>query len=300
MLVSVIMDNYNYDSFIKESIESVLNQTYTNFELIIVDDGSSDNSKNIIKEYAKKDNRIKPIFKQNGGQASALNVGFNESNGNILTFIDSDDVFENNKLEQIVNTYKNGYEYIINDYEVIGDKRFYKNYFPYGGYNLFLIYYINYFVGSSTSNISLSKNLSNKIFPIKYEEFFRIRADDYIVFSAGMLANIYFINQKLSKYRIHGENLFICNKDKYTSDYKYNREIVLHKIKKESLNKLDIDKRFFENPYNLFLEFTTKTYIDKFILKKYLEILFFEMKSPIMKKIEIAKKILSYYLKGKK
>jgi hypothetical protein len=115
-----------------------------------------------------------------------------------------------------------------------------------------------------------------------------------------MLANIYFINQKLSKYRIHGENLFICNKDKYTSDYKYNREIVLHKIKKESFNKLDIDKRFFENPYNLFLEFTTKTYIDKFILKKYLEILFFEMKSPIMKKIKIAKKILSYYLKGKK
>jgi glycosyltransferase involved in cell wall biosynthesis len=300
MLVSVLMDNYNYANFLPEAIESVLNQTYQNFELIIVDDGSKDNSKEIIKEYTKKDNRIKAIFKENGGQASAFNEGFKHCKGEVICFLDSDDKFKQTKLEKVVDVFKNGYEYIVNDYEIIGDKSYdYGPYYPYGGYNSFLVYYLTSFTGSTTSNISISKELGKKIFPIKNEKFFRVRADDVVVFSAGMMSEMYFIEEELSEYRIHGNNLFASNYEKITDNEKHYRYIVLHQVKKGIIDKLNIEKRFFENPFHLFSEFKTKQVIDFFILKVYLKLLFFEMNAPLIKKVEVAKKMLDFYMKNK-
>jgi glycosyltransferase involved in cell wall biosynthesis len=88
-LVSIIISSYNYGRFLKEAIDSALNQTYQNKEIIVVDDGSTDNSPEIILEYG---NKIIPIFKKNGGQASAFNAGFTLSKGEIIVFLDSDDV----------------------------------------------------------------------------------------------------------------------------------------------------------------------------------------------------------------
>ncbi len=298
MLISIIMDNYNYASFIKEAIESVLNQTYQNFELIIVDDGSTDNSRNIIENYANKDKRIKPIFKRNEGQASAFNEGFKHCKGKIICFLDSDDKFKPKKLEKVIETYQKGYEYIINDYELIGNtKSDFNIYYPYGGFNQFLVYYLSIFTGSTTSNISISKKLANNIFPIKKESFFKIRADDVIVFGASLMSEMYFIEDELTEYRIHGKNLFTCNYKKITFSEKYYRYLVINQVKKEFLNKLNIDKSFFENVYNLYAEFTTKHIIDKHILKIYLKILFFEINAPLIKKIDIANKLIFHYLK---
>ena len=300
MLVSVLIDNYNYANFLSECIESVLNQTYQNFEIIIVDDGSSDNSKEIIEKYTKKDERIKTIFKKNGGQASAFNEGIKHCEGEIISFLDSDDLFKENKLEEIVKVFKEGYEYIINDYELIGDKS-YKNgpYYPYGGYNLFLVYYLNFFAGSSTSNISISKNLTNKIFPIKNEDFFRIRADDVVVFYASVMGEMFFIDKELSLYRIHGNNLFASNHKQATNSIRYKRDINMNIVKKEVLEIENIADIFFKNPFHLLLEFKTKQVYDKLILKKYLKLLFFEMEAPIFKKVEIGFKMARYYLSQK-
>ena len=299
MLVSVLLNNYNYANFIAEAIESVLNQTYENFELIIIDDGSNDNSREIIEKYAKKDNRIKYIFKENGGQASTFNEGIKHCKGQIISFLDSDDKFHYEKLRNVVNAYKKGYEYILNDIKVIGYNNLNMNTFKYGGYNLFLVYYLTYFVGGVTSSISISKKLADKIFPIKNENFFRIRADDVIVFSAGMFSESYYINKQLTFYRIHGSNGYMSKKDSFTKSYKYNRDIHLHRLKKEIMQKLNIDKRFFENIYHLYLEFTTKHIIDINILKLYLKVLFFEINAPFIKKLFITKRILKHYLKNK-
>jgi glycosyltransferase involved in cell wall biosynthesis len=298
MLISIIIDNYNYATFLPEAIESVLNQNYQNFEIIIVDDGSIDNSKEIIKKYANKDKRIKPIFKKNGGQASAFNEGFKHCNGEIICFLDSDDKFLPNKLEKIKEIYNQGYEYIVNDYELIGNTSYKGPYYPYGGYNMFLVYYLTLFAGSPTSNISISKKLANKIFPIPYEKFFKIRADDAIVFISNLITEMFFINQKLTEYRIHGNNLFVC-KYKHNLKDKFYRDYMIHKLKKYYLDKFNIDKRFFENPYELYLEFTTKQTYDLKILKIYLQLLFLELNTPFIKKIQIAKKIIEFYLKRK-
>ena len=92
--ISVIVPVYNVEKYLSECIESVLAQTFSNFELILVDDGSTDSSGDICDSYAKRDLRIKVIHKANGGVSSARNVGINASNGKYITFIDSDDAVD--------------------------------------------------------------------------------------------------------------------------------------------------------------------------------------------------------------
>lgn len=87
-LASIVVNNYNYGRFLREAIDSALNQTYRNTEVIVVDDGSTDGSPEIIASYGE---RIRPVLKQNGGQNSALNAGFSLSRGDVVLFLDSDD-----------------------------------------------------------------------------------------------------------------------------------------------------------------------------------------------------------------
>jgi glycosyltransferase involved in cell wall biosynthesis len=89
-LVSILINNYNYGKFLAEAIDSALAQTYDRCETIVVDDGSTDNSQEIIASYG---DRIIPVFKTNGGQASAFNAGFAASSGDIICFLDADDIF---------------------------------------------------------------------------------------------------------------------------------------------------------------------------------------------------------------
>lgn len=97
-LVSVILPTYNRESFLEKSISSVLNQTYTNIELIIIDDGSFDGSHLIFKTY-EKDPRVKVFYQKNLGVASARNFGLQSALGKYITFIDSDDFFFPRKIE---------------------------------------------------------------------------------------------------------------------------------------------------------------------------------------------------------
>ena len=97
--ISIIIPVYNSESKIKRCIDSVLNQTYINFEVIIIDDGSTDRSGQICDEYKDKDNRIKVIHRKNDGVSSARNLGILQSTGLYLIFLDSDDWIENNALE---------------------------------------------------------------------------------------------------------------------------------------------------------------------------------------------------------
>lgn len=101
-LVSIVINNYNYGRFLQEAIDSALNQSYPYTEVIVVDDGSTDDSREIIASYG---DRITPVLKENGGQASAFNAGFSASRGEIICFLDSDDVFYPNKVEKIVATF---------------------------------------------------------------------------------------------------------------------------------------------------------------------------------------------------
>lgn len=101
-LISVIVPVYNVEKYLRECIDSVLRQTYTNFELILVDDGSKDLSKNICEEYARNDSRIKVLEKENGGASSARNLGMTVAEGEYIYFLDSDDWIVEEAFEKLL------------------------------------------------------------------------------------------------------------------------------------------------------------------------------------------------------
>ncbi|MEW6635766.1 MAG: glycosyltransferase [Actinomycetota bacterium] len=100
-LVSILINNYNYGRFLPEAIESALNQTYPNTEVIVVDDGSTDDSREVIARYG---DRVVPVFKTNGGQGSAFNAGVAAGSGDVICFLDADDVWAPHKVERVVET----------------------------------------------------------------------------------------------------------------------------------------------------------------------------------------------------
>jgi glycosyltransferase involved in cell wall biosynthesis len=101
--ISIIVPVYKVENYLKECVDSILNQTFTDFELILVDDGSPDNSGKMCDEFAIKDNRIKVIHKENGGLSSARNAGLDVITGEYVCFVDSDDLIHNKTLELLYN-----------------------------------------------------------------------------------------------------------------------------------------------------------------------------------------------------
>lgn len=102
-LISILTPFKNTEQYLTNCIESIINQSYTNWELLIIDDSSTDDSYNLVKSFAEKDTRIK-LFKNDGsGIIDALRLGFNESSGDYITRMDSDDIMPKNKLEVLLN-----------------------------------------------------------------------------------------------------------------------------------------------------------------------------------------------------
>lgn len=102
MLVSIIITNFNYGRFLKDAIDSALGQTYAGVEVIVVDDGSTDHSLDVIRSYG---DRVTPIFKANGGQPSAINMAFARCLGEVIIFLDSDDVLLPGVVQQVVDAF---------------------------------------------------------------------------------------------------------------------------------------------------------------------------------------------------
>ncbi len=128
-LISIIIPVYKVEEYLEKCIESVLKQTYTNLQIILVDDGSPDNCGKICDEYAKKDPRIEVIHKVNGGLSDARNVGIAKAKGKYIGFVDSDDYIKEDMYEILINLIK---EYdadvsICNLYDVIDGKEYIRN-----------------------------------------------------------------------------------------------------------------------------------------------------------------------------
>ena len=111
--VSLIVPVYNNEKYIGKCIGSILNQTYKNIELIIINDGSKDNSDNIITNFQKTDERIKYIKQENSGPSQARNIGINIATGKYLMFIDSDDTVDKYYVEYMLK------EIESNDYDIV-------------------------------------------------------------------------------------------------------------------------------------------------------------------------------------
>src|SRR6266550_6173469 len=121
-LVSVIVPCYNYGHFVGDALDSVLAQTFENWECIVVDDGSTDKTKEVVTRYESKDSRIKYIYQRNHGLAASRNLGISLSKGAYIQFLDADDQIESRKLEFQSNVLQDAVDIDI----VYGSVRFFE------------------------------------------------------------------------------------------------------------------------------------------------------------------------------
>ena len=123
-MVSVIVPIYNAESYLEACVESILAQTYTNIEIILVDDGSVDNSGKICDEYVKKDNRIRVIHKNNEGVSVARNTALTQVKGEFIMFVDADDEIENDCVEKLVKKQRErDFDFVAGACIVLGRKK---------------------------------------------------------------------------------------------------------------------------------------------------------------------------------
>lgn len=119
--ISIIVPCYNYGNYLSETLESVVGQTFTRWECIVVDDGSTDNTKDVVCSYTNRDNRFVYVYQENKGLSSARNSGIKAATGDYIQLLDADDLIENQKLEAQIHCFRNYPEADI----VYGEVRFF-------------------------------------------------------------------------------------------------------------------------------------------------------------------------------
>ena len=220
--ISIIVPIYNADKYLYRCINSILAQTYKNFELLLIDDGSTDKSGDICDEFAKKDVRVRVFHKENGGVSSARNIGIYNACGEWITFVDADDWIENECLEFFIKN--------MSDLTCISFQSFYK-----GKKELWDTYIYN-----AKSVVDYTKELHNKeilgycwgkLFKaeiiqknnIKFNEHIRFREDELFVLEyLAYISQITYINNKCYNYNRP-------NWSKYDNYYDYETRLLLYK-----------------------------------------------------------------------
>jgi len=239
ILVSVIIAVYNGEKYINEAIESVLNQTYRNIELIVVDDGSTDSTANIVKRY--KD--IKYIFQEHKGKYAARNLAMENAHGDYITFIDADDAYINTKIEKQLQVLNRNPEVdvVYNDLIVADENLGYihtlKNDGKYENKEDLLANTIYRQVIQGPICMMIRRDAKD----VKWDENLKYVGDyKYII----DLANNYefkYLEESLYKYRNHKENIFNNYKEVIKEEIQLLKNIGINKINKS------VDKSTYNN-----------------------------------------------------
>jgi glycosyltransferase involved in cell wall biosynthesis len=223
-LISVVMTSYNHERFISEAIESVLNQTFPNFELIIVDDSSTDRSKEIIKQCQQKDSRVKTIFHpSNKGISTTINDGFSAARGRFVAYTNSDDLWTPEKLEKQICILQQNPDLIVwSDASIIDangnetgqlftqmQKAIQRQK---SGFILRELIRSNFICGQSTI---FETKITRQI---KFDQRLTYLNDYKFMIDVAKKHHFYFIPKPLVKYRIHGDNCILKNSDTWHKD----------------------------------------------------------------------------------
>jgi len=235
-LVSIIINNYNYDQFLQTAIDSALSQTYPLIEVIVVDDGSTDNSREQIASYEDK---IVPVLKKNGGQASAFNAGWAASKGEIILFLDSDDYLFPYAAEQITKVWcpdLSKVHYKLETVDALGSSLNFLH--PSGQLASGAVWQIllrdGIYTTPPTSGNAFTRRALDKIFPIPEDEFPKNKrgTETYMQSQVPFFGDVVAIEEPLGAYRIHG-----CNKTALsgTVDGQWIRKLVEHDLMQQRL-----------------------------------------------------------------
>ena len=206
-LVSVVVSNHNYGRFLADAIESTLAQSYWAVELIVVDDGSTDNSREVIARYR---DRAHAVLKENGGQASALNAGFAASRGEIVLFLDADDVLSPHAVEQVVAAWQPGVarvQFPLNVARADGaltGARVPADRMPAGDLRRLVLQSGGY-PSVGTTGTAFGRPALEAVLPIP-EETWRRQPDLYLLLLTPFQGQVACLAEPLGSYRVHGTN----------------------------------------------------------------------------------------------
>lgn len=212
-LVSVLIANYNYEKYLPEALDSLIAQTYGNWEAVVCDDGSTDGSRRLIERYAARDARIRYVFQPNGGVSSALNSAYGQSRGEIISLLDADDVFSATKLEKSVAILRNSPSAglaihpltpVSAGCKVIGKQ------IPAALAHGWVAHEALKSGGTVTglppcSGLTFRREVTNLLFPIPVR--LRCGSDGYLVRAALMITCVGPVAESLALYRLHGKNI---------------------------------------------------------------------------------------------
>jgi glycosyltransferase involved in cell wall biosynthesis len=218
MKISVLLDNFNYARFLNRAVSSVVGQLAAGDDLILVDDGSTDDSVEIMRQWGARDQRIHVVAKENGGQLSAFNAGFAQCTGDLVAFLDADDEYGPGYLERLRQVYRAQpqADVVFCRWEVVGNHPP-ENCLDRGGLALshdwdFGLTYcqvglLHRYIGGPTSTLSFRRRFLAKLLPCPFEDDWRMRADDVLVYgSSVLLGRKYYVADKLVRYHVHPDN----------------------------------------------------------------------------------------------
>jgi hypothetical protein len=208
-LVSIIIPNYNYGRYLRIAIDSAFAQTYATVEVIVVDDGSTDDSRKAIESYGE---RIKPILKANGGHGSALNAGYAASRGEIVIFLDADDELMPDAVEQVVKAWRPGVAKLQFQLEMVDENGHplgervppFDRYLPSGDIRERIVRYGEY-PSSPCSGNAYSRAALDKLMPMD-EILWSAGSEKSLVFLSPFFGDLVSIRAPLGRYRIHPDN----------------------------------------------------------------------------------------------
>jgi glycosyltransferase involved in cell wall biosynthesis len=213
---TILMSNFNYAQYVEEALQSVSSQTVPFDETIIVDDGSTDGSLEIINAFAKDRSNVTVISQPNQGQLASINTGFAHSSGDIIYFLDSDDILMDRYLEKTLSFYDRfeDCDYLFTAVQEFGNSHDIRTYCKDWcaktgniGFSVLRTLYGKELIGVPTSAISIKRDILEKIMPFKNDKEWKICADDCLAFGASLAgARKYIIAKPLVRYRIHDSN----------------------------------------------------------------------------------------------
>ena len=220
--ISVIIPVYNTEKYLTQCLDSVINQTYKNLEIICVDDCSTDNSREVLQNYAQKDDRIKIVYNKNNSKLGvSRNNGFNIATGDYIHFLDSDDWMELNAYEKMVATTTNKPDIIYFYYQEVSeiDNNITK-YLSENPSNINKLIKIN---DDYRKNIEFTEQVWNKLYSKEFLNKYNLLHNEYPCFEdmefslkIRIFANtIYYLNDILINYRTHRKNSLIANGSKH-------------------------------------------------------------------------------------
>src|SRR5690625_13561 len=205
--VSIVINNYNYARYLGAAIESALEQTHPGVEVVVVDDGSTDESREIIARY---EGELRAIYQENQGQAAALNRGLEESRGEVIFFLDADDLLHRTAVEEVLELWRPGVvkiQFLLEVIDAEGAPR--GSRFPpdrvWRGDLRDLILNLGNYPSTGTTGNAFDRRALERLMPVP-EERWRRQPDSYLILLIPFLGEALWLDRVLGAYRAHGEN----------------------------------------------------------------------------------------------